>query len=252
MKVLIIENESLSAGQLKEMITEVNPGAEFLPVVPGVKESILVLSSVIPDVIFMDIELSDGTAFDIFDEVSVQSPVVFTTAYNQYITRAFDNNGVAYLLKPIRPEMVKKAFDNLERNRQIFLSQPGVRPYSGLKGILAAEPFKSRFLVKQGQKMIPVKTEDINHFASDGSIVFLVTTDKRKYVVDKTLSELETILHPADFFRVNRKYLVARDAILSLDYHTKGQVAVNARLLEGEKLVVSRQQTPVFKTWLGQ
>lgn len=250
MKILIIENEPIHAEQLKNYISHVKNGCSFLPLASSIRESILILSSVTPDLIFMDIELSDGSAFNIFNEIAVKSPVVFTTAYNQYMTEAFDSNGIAYLLKPIREEMVSKAFQNLEKTRNMFHATGSHSIYEEFRKLHAAKQYKSQFLVKQGQKLIPVKTTEINHFFSDDSLVYLVTTDKRKYVTDESLSELEAVLDPHDFFRVNRKFLVSKKAILSLDYHSKGQVAVNMNLMGAERIIASRQQTPLLKMWL--
>ncbi|HEY6502962.1 MAG TPA: LytTR family DNA-binding domain-containing protein [Chitinophagaceae bacterium] len=250
MKILIIENEPIHAEQLKSFISNIKDDCSFFPVVTSIRESIILLSTVTPDLIFMDIELSDGAAFDIFRETTVKSPVVFTTAYNQYMTDAFDNNGIAYLLKPIRQEMVEKAFQNLDKTRDMFQPTGRQYQYESLKALQEKKPYKTQFLVKQGQKLIPVKTTGINHFFYDDSLTYLVTTDKKKFVTDETLSELETILHPDEFFRVNRKFLVSKKAILSLDYHSKGQVAVNVNLVESEKIIVSRQQTPLLKMWL--
>lgn len=251
MNILIIENEPASAGQLKDIVSEVRSDCHFLPVSSSVADSVRCLEQNTPDLIFMDIELSDGSAFDIFNEVTVKSPVIFTTAFNEHITRAFDNNGMDYLLKPVNPEMVTKAFRNYERYKSIFGSNKSY-DFNFLKKASVNTSYKSQFLVKHGQKLIPVKIADINHFSSDGNLVYLVTQDKRKYVIDENLGELEIILNPSLFFRVNRKFLVAKEAILSLDQYSPGQVSVNVHLLESEKIVVSRQQTKLLKNWLNQ
>ncbi len=250
MKILIIENEPLPAQELSNLLIEVRKDCDFFPVLSNIRESVQLLSSESPDLIFMDIELSDGIAFDIFRQVKVNSPVVFTTGHQQYITDAFDNNGIAYLLKPIRREMIESAFMNLEKKREMFSNVNKLLRYGSADTMLNVRSFKSQFLVKHGQKLIPVKTEEINHFICDGGLVCLVTRDNRKYVTDETLSELEMILNPGNFFRMNRKYLISKDAVLSLDNHSKGQVAVKSNLLESEKIIVSRQQTRLLKDWL--
>lgn len=249
MKIMIIENEPLPAEQLKDYISNIRKDCQILPVVSTVREASSLLNAITPDLIFMDIELSDGTAFDLFRQTKIKSPVVFTTAYHQYITNAFDNNGIAYLLKPIKQEMVKNAFQNLERNREMFYS-PGGHSSKIIEGMVTGKTYKSQFLVKQGQKLIPLKTSDINHFYCDGGLVCLITKDKRKFVTDETLSELEILLNPDDFFRMNRKYLVAKDAVLSLDNYSRGQVSVKINLQDADKIIVSRQQTRLLKSWL--
>lgn len=252
MKVLIIEDEPASALSLKNIVARLRPDVEFLPQCSSVKESVYVLNRERPDLIFMDIELSDGISFDIFRTTPVFAPVVFTTAFDQYVLKAFDFNSIAYILKPLDSALVEKALFKWERNVYTNPLAQAPPPLHTLGNLVQAARYKSQFLVKQGQKLIPVKTSEVNHFVGEDDLVFLVSADRRKYLVDKSLSELEGLLDPNCFFRVNRKFLISRDAIVSLEYYTKGQVLVKSRLLETEKLVASRQQTARLKEWLNQ
>lgn len=250
MIVLIVENEPLPADQLKDFTRKAAPGTVFLPYATTIRDTVHLLHIHTPDLIFMDIELSDGNAFNIFRETEVKAPVIFTTAFNQHFMSAFEKNGINYLVKPITQDRVNNALKN-------FASKQSIAVSTALPGILS-ELFeqqqqrtgKTHFLVKQGQKLIPVRISDINHFCSENTLVYLVTRDKRKYVVSESLSELENMLNPDEFFRMNRKFIIAKTAIHSLDYYSRGQVAINANLLEQEHIIVSRQQTPQLKDWL--
>lgn len=248
MQILIIEDDVHSVDLLKGYILRYRPSCTFLPVCDSVADSVQLLRRERPDLIFMDIELRDGHSFEIFKSVDVISPIVFTTAFDNYLAEAFETNSIGYLLKPFHPLLVEKALNKWQRN---LIAYNGWRElvYSE---ITAPRKYKSQFLVKLGQKLIPVKTEEINHFIGEDDIVYLVTHEKKKYMIDKALAELESLLDPNHFFRVSRKYILSKTSIHSLEYYTKGQVTVKARLLEAEKIVVSRQQTPLLKEWLNQ
>lgn len=250
MKILIIENETVSAEQLKGCISAVKKECSFLPFAGSIREGLMIAATITPDVIFMDISLSDGRAYQHFRKTTLLTPIIFTASNDQHLAGVVENNGISYIMKPFQQNMIAEAFHYIEKCKQL-----STLPFR--EDILytqvypsARQLYKTRFLVKQGQKLIPVKTADINHFCSEDSLVYLVTTDKRKYVVDEPLNELELLLNPADFFRVNRKFIIAKSSILSLDYYSKGQVAVKAGLLEAERIIVSRQQTPLIKMWL--
>lgn len=251
MKILIVENEPLQAAQLQSFVRKAMPKAIFLPVAASIRETVQLLNAQEPDLIFMDIELADGNAFSIFKQIEVRSPVIFTTAFNQYFASAFENNGVDYLVKPVSQDRVTSALHHSVRLKPKHSVQelPVI-----LEKIVEKQPrsYRSYFLVRQGQKYIPIRTADINHFYSENTLVYLVTTDKRKFVMAEALSDLEYMLNPTDFFRMNRKYLLSKKSIHSLDAHTRGQVAVNANLLENERIIVSREQTPLLKEWLIQ
>lgn len=243
MRILIIDSEPVVAEQLKGYISAVKKECSFLPLAASLQESLQIVTSMTPDVIFMDVDLSYNKAFNLFRKTTFQSPIIFTASNEQHLNGTVENNGITYIMKPFEPNMIEEAFQYIEKSRKL-----SSLPY--WDNNTAQAIYKSRFLVKQGQKLIPVKTSSINHFSSEGSLVYLVTHDKRKYVIDEPLNELDTLLNPADFFRVNRKFIISKEAILSLDYYSKGQVAVRANLLETERIIVSRQQTPILKMWL--
>jgi DNA-binding LytR/AlgR family response regulator len=251
MTILIIEREHNIAEQLKTYISAARNECSFLPHATTMQDSLPMLSASAPDVIFINIELSDPEAFSYLRKMRLMSAIVFTITNEAAIAKTIENNGFTYLLKPVQESMVKKVFQDIERNWNNDFLLPGLN-FSRAEKSAQTTHYKSGFLVKQSQRLIPVKTTEINHFATEGSLVCLVTTDKRKFVIDETLNELEQLLDPAEFFRVNRKFILARGTIRSLDYYTKGQVMVKANLLESERIAVSRQQTPFLKNWLNQ
>ncbi|MBK6825669.1 MAG: response regulator [Chitinophagaceae bacterium] len=163
MKVLIVENEPLLADHLKDLIKNAVPGTEFFPPTDSIKDTVTTLKKHSPDLIFMDIELMDGNAFSIFLETPVYAPVIFATGFNQYIMNAFDNNGVAYLLKPISQEKVNFAIRNFQSRKSLFISSAFQEILSHINA-QKKNTYKNHFLVKHGQKLIPVRTSEINHF----------------------------------------------------------------------------------------
>lgn len=251
MTILIIERELNIAEQLKTYIREVRNECSFLPYATTMQDSLPMLSASTPDVIFINIELSDPDAFSYLRKLRLMSAIVFTITNEAAIAKTIESNGISYLLKPVQENIVKKVFQDIERNWKSDFLMQGPDFLRNEKFALKRQ-YKSGFLVKQSQRLIPVKTSEINHFTTEGSLVCLVTTDKRKYFIDETLNELEQLLNPQDFFRVNRKFILAKGTIRSLDYFTKGQVMVKANLLDSERIAVSRQQTPYLKHWLNQ
>lgn len=251
MTVLIVEDEILAANQLKRFIKDYDPQINILPVADSIREAVEVLLDCKPDLIFMDIQLADGLSFDIFRLVDVQSPVIFTTAYDHYAVEAFKVNSVDYLLKPIQSSAIENAFGNFEAKKQFF-SNLNQKQNVANSAKSTNQSYKERFLVKVGNKLIPVEESEINHFFAEDKWTYLVTRMNKKYIVNYTLTELETLLDPGKYFRLNRQFTVPKSSILSLETYFKGQVIAKIRLLESEKIVVSRQQTPLLKQWMGE
>ena len=251
MTVLIVEDEILAANQLKRFVKEYDSEINILPVADSIQETVEILLDCKPDLIFMDIQLADGLSFDIFRLADVQSPVIFTTAYDHYAIEAFKVHSVDYLLKPIQLSAVENAFKNFEAKKQFF-SNLDQKQNIADSAKSTNQSYKERFLVKVGNKLIPVDEEDINHFFAEDKWTYLVTKSNKKYIVNYTLTELETLLDPGKYFRINRQYTVPKTSILSLETYFKGQVIVKIKLLESEKIMVSRQQTPLLKKWMGE
>lgn len=252
MKILIIEDEKPAARQLRKLIMACAPAAQILAVLDSVEDSTEWLKNFPPpDLIFLDIQLADGLSFEIFQKVNVQSPIIFTTAYDQYTLKAFKVNSVDYLLKPIEKEELAKA---IEKYKKVFQKNEAFdqQLIQQLTSALQRPNYKERFLIKTGKQLAYVETADIAYFYSKDSIVYLQKADKKYHLLDYTLDQLEEVLSSKSFFRINRQFIIHSKAIAKI------QTWFNSRLLlelnpiyNGEKVIVSRDRVKAFKQWLG-
>ncbi len=256
MKVLIIEDELPAARQLTKLLTQADAHITVIEVIDSVEASIKWLNTFpTPDAVFMDIQIADGLSFDIFNHVEIPCPVVFTTAFDQYAIKAFKVNAVDYLLKPIDEDELN---DVLHKIRQAKTETPYTlpSPYNAvfMQNVLShikKAGFKERFLIKQGQNLVSVETIDIAYFFSeDGLSQFYVFTNK-KHIVENTLDELETVLNPKDFFRINRKMIVHLKAIQKISPHFNGRLKLELMPSYKEEIYVARERVNDFKSWLG-
>ncbi|RPD51528.1 LytR/AlgR family response regulator transcription factor [Paracnuella aquatica] len=253
MKVLIIEDETLAAERLSRLLQEINPAIELMGIVPSIRAAVAILGNdPQPQLIMADIELADGASLEIFKQVAVKSAVIFTTAYNEYALQAFSTNSIAYLLKPIRKEDLEKALHKLATMQEQFAASYIAEKGENLQQALqnASTPFRKNFLVKMGQRLIPVDVDEIAYFFADGRLVFLTTWDKRKMLIDHSLDELESMLDGENFYRANRAFLVHRKSV------QKCKVLLNRKLkLEllpppDREVLVSKEKLGPFKKWL--
>lgn len=245
MKILIIEDEPVNARELEHLILEYDPTFQVLGVLDTIEASVGFLRSNKPDLVFMDIELADGSAFEIFKEVDIASPIVFVTAYDQHALEAFEQNSIAYLLKPVTRTKILKAFEDYRNMKSAVIRSD---EYASL--FHRSQGFKQSFLVKFGNQLIPLTVERIHYFYSDANLVYVVANDQKKYLCSHTLTQLEDMLDPTIFFRVNRQFLTHKQAIVSLAPFTKGQVQVRLTPETSDEIIVSRQRTPLLKDWL--
>ncbi|WP_290798448.1 LytR/AlgR family response regulator transcription factor [Flavihumibacter sp. UBA7668] len=247
MKILIIEDELPAAERLSEALFQLRNDLELLSILQTVKESVQWLKShPHPDLIFMDIELTDGQSFHIFDEVKLDCPVIFCTAYDDYWQNAFEHNSIDYLLKPIaqvklsaalqKYELLKAHFSNSFEQLQKFRKNP--------------DQFKKRWLIKRGTDYIALKTEEIAFFYAAHKMVCLVDAGGQKYLLDKSLSDIERELNPAQFFRLNRQFLAHINSIKKLKSIGKGKLLVELHPAAPEDVLISSEQTAAFKEWL--
>jgi DNA-binding LytR/AlgR family response regulator len=254
LRTVIIEDEPLVANDLKKMLGELLPHAHLQTVLTSVKAARQWLSeNAEPDLLFVDVQLSDGVSFEIFNEISIQCPVIFTTAYNEYAIRAFKLNSIDYLLKPIDREELKQALDKFQRMRQLPENHVQDQLVHFLKD-LQAEPsskkYKERFLVQIRNRVTPVTSESIAYFCRN-EIIFLVTHDNQKYVSEfDTLEEMEVLLNPAAFFRANRQYIVHLNSVDSYRSHSTGKLAVYLKAPLQLELDISREKAQAFRHWL--
>ncbi|WP_025764464.1 LytR/AlgR family response regulator transcription factor [Dyadobacter tibetensis] len=249
MQIIIIEDENLAADRLLGLVQQYDPAIRIQAILSSVEKAILWLKqNPMPDLAFMDIQLSDGLCFEIFETVSVTCPIIFTTSYEQYALEAFGVTSVAYLLKPVKYGQLVNSFQKLEIMKQTF--SKGLAPVteSGIHSIEAH--FKSRFLVKNGLHIRAIKCEEIAYFYSEDKVSFLVSFNKQKFPVDYSLEEIETTLNPDIFFRISRKYIVHVDAIQEIRPYFKGRLSVAVSPAGEEDIIVSADRTPSFKAWL--
>lgn len=249
MRVLIIEDEELAADTLHKMLLQLNPKIEVLAILGTVESAVSWLSKNTADLLFMDIHLGDGESFQIFQQVPVDSPVIFTTAYDQYTLKAFKNQGIDYLLKPFDEEDVAAALAKLDRIRKFTeLDIPQISPKSEETRI------RNRFMVKLGKLIKTVQSDDVAYFMADDKYLFLVTNDKQNYIIEETIGSLEPQLDTSDFFRINRKFIININAIREMYKLSRNRVRVvlEPAPVEGLEVVVSEERAEAFKNWLNQ
>lgn len=251
MQILIIEDEQPAAKQLAKLVRQLRPKAQLLPALDSIESVVDFLSGTptLPDLIFMDIQLADGLSFDIFQQVEVRAPVIFTTAFDQYTLRAFKVNSVDYLLKPIEPEEMEAAlvkYENLYQQSTVL--SPAV--LHQLKSALTQPAYKERFLIKIGQQYQYIRIEDIRYFFSEDSLVYAVTEENKKHLMDFSLEQLEQVIPPQAFFRINRKIILHLDAIHKIHTYFNGRLKLDLLPRPGLEAIVSRDRVADFKSWL--
>jgi DNA-binding LytR/AlgR family response regulator len=256
MNVLIVEDEILLAKQFAGLLYKLEPHAIILGQTNSIETSVAWLQShPAPDLIFMDIELADGKCFEIFEQVQVKSPVVFTTAYDEYALKAFKVNSIDYLLKPIREKELATALAKWKELRLPGSTTGAYTDFTSLfqefKLVQQGSPYRDRFLVKQGQKMLSVSLDEIAYFTARNTLNFIVTRSKQKYMIDYPLDEIEPLVPPRQFFRANRQYIVAHDIITAIHGWFNGKLKLELAVPVEEEIVVSREKAPLFKTWMG-
>lgn len=246
MNILIIEDESRAAQIIKNLLLEIDSTFQIIGLVESVVEGIEILKKVPPDLIISDIELSDGISFEIFTESPPPCPVIFTTAFDQYAIDAFENFGVDYVLKPIEKERLQKALNKLKK-----LQTPiNWHQLSDWKEKNPVKPYKSRFMIKIGEKIKIISINEISLFYSSNKGTYLQTNSGRSYVVDYTLNELMEFLNLNVFFRVNRAYIIGIHAIQNIISYSNSRLMLRVENRGNEKIIVSRERVNAFKQWL--
>ncbi len=252
MKVIIIEDEAPAFRRLQKVIEEIDNTIEILEVIDSVQESIKWLNNhSMPDLIFMDIQLSDGLSFEIFESVEIQQPVIFTTAFDEYTLRAFKVNSIDYLLKPIKKDDLERSLNKFNGIKKNYSENK-----SSLNELIAhikldEKNYKSRFLIKIGDKLISVLSEDIALFYVHNGLVYLKTTQAKKYIVNYTLDELAQQLDPSLFYRANRQNIIHFQVIQTIHKWHKAKLYVETYVATDEKVIISAEKATEFKKWLG-
>jgi two-component system, LytTR family, response regulator LytT len=252
MNILIIEDETAASNRLKSMLHGIDPSITVIAVIDGIEDAVAwLLSHAEPDIIFADIQLSDGICFDIFRQVQPQCAVIFTTAYDEYAIDAFTVNSIDYLLKPIHGEDLKKSLDKYQAMKIVFGSEKK-HPIQSLLSQLdrKGKPYKTRFLVKSGQNMKPVTIEEAAYFMIESQLVFLITHANKRYLVEHTLDELEKSLDPDRFFRINRQMIIALPSVAAIYPYFNSRLKIDLIPALDSEILVSRMKVSDFKNWL--
>ncbi|MBO9199696.1 MULTISPECIES: LytR/AlgR family response regulator transcription factor [Niastella] len=253
MKCVIIEDEKPAAEKLLSLLALCNQQVYVEGVLGSVKEAISWLQEhPLPELIFMDIELSDGLSFKIFEEINVECPVIFTTAYDEYWQEAFEHNSIDYLLKPIKPEKLEAALNKYQKLKQHFTGYSALTSWPVTQSQSQTGGYKKRFLVKRGTDYISIKIEEVAYFYATHKLVCMVDSAGQKFIMDQSLADIETQVDPAVFYRVNRKYLVNMSAIKRIKAYPKSKLMLEIVPLVTEDIIISQENAAAFKQWMGQ
>ena len=252
MKTLIIEDEKAALRNLKAAMKEVDADFDIVGETDSVTGTLEWFAShPMPELVFMDIHLADGSAFGIFEHVDITCPIIFTTAYDEYALQAFRVNSIAYLLKPIGSTDLQKAVDKLNLFGNIGTSsQPATDLQAMMRALKREESYKTHFLVPvKGDRFVPVGVEQISYFYIDGGAVKAVTLSGETFLFQQTLDELAEQLNPRQFFRANRQYIVAHKAVTGVSLWFGGRMVLQLTPPTDEKVLISKARVPAFREW---
>lgn len=255
MRVIIIEDEQLTANRLQDMLKKYDTEIDIVAVLPSVEESVdWFKTNENPDLVFMDIHLEDGQSFSIFERINLDVPVVFTTAYDEYMIKAFKVNSVDYLMKPLNYEELVQAIEKYKKLHATAKEEADDAPYKSiLQAIRENEPeFRQRFLISMGSRLRTIDLSEIAYFYSAEKITFLVTLDQQKFPFDVSIDKLQMQLDPRLFFRVNRQFFVKFEAITQIHVYPKSRLKVDLNPAAKEDVMVSIDRVTEFKDWLGR
>lgn len=245
LKVLIVEDEPMAQANLSRTLQKYYPDLEIVGMTSSVSGTVEWLKEHSADVIFMDVELSDGDCFSIFRQINVDAKIVITTAYDSYAVKAFEVNSVDYLLKPIEKE-------DLDRAVQRCRNSAGVTDMSSLLSTLSGtqNEYRQKFMVRLNDKILPIPVNDISYFLSEDKVTWMFTSDGSKYVMDQSLDILSSQLSPSRFFRISRGCIIASSAVQSIIKLQGGRLKINAVPRSGPEILVSRSRSEDFLQWL--
>lgn len=251
MDILIIEDEERTANRLVKQIKSLLPKAEVLGILDSVKDSIHWLNKhEHPDLILMDIHLADGSSFEILDRVEIHSPIIFTTAYDQYAIEAFKANSVDYLLKPIKEGELQAALNKLGKMKSIFQDQQ-VNTQELVKMIRGEmSPYQQRFLIRLPDQFKTFDIKDVAYFYIESRITFMQLQSGKSYPIDFSLDQLEEKLHPARFFRLNRQFTISYESITRMTPYPKSRIKLDLNPPSSKEAMVSSERSAAFKRWL--
>lgn len=250
LKILIVEDEPLAAKQLATLLAKIRTNIQILEVCDTIESACQwIETNNAPDLAFFDIHLGDGLSFEIFSKTNFETPVIFTTAYDQYTLKAFKVNSIDYILKPVDLDELKRAMDKFERNHT--RKAPSFNP-DELKTLIHSiqkDNFKKRFLVKIGNKLKAINSSQISYFYSFQKGTYL-KADNKDYLLDQTLEQIEQLVNPESFFRINRKYIVSLHAIQNVSIYSNSRLKLKVEYGNEDDFFVAREKVKPFKIWM--
>ncbi len=248
MRIVIVEDEQLAAQKLLRTLEEIVPNIELLGIIPSVERAVNYFSQPTnAELIFMDIQLDDGICFEIFEKLAITVPIIFTTAYDEYTLKAFKQNSIDYLLKPIKKDELKSAIEKYKKvHRGINLTDLQ-RAINSFK----TNEYKERFLIKVGEQYKSLEIKSANCFFIKESYTFISTSNGRSYGLDYSLDKVEDLIDPKDFFRINRNFIVRYDAIKNIIVYSSNRQKVKINEFDqDEAIIISRERVKPFKKWM--
>jgi two-component system, LytTR family, response regulator LytT len=247
-RILIIEDEETAAKRLKKMITETLPESEVVASLSSITAAVeWFKANDQPDLALFDIHLADGSSFEIFKQVKVDCPVIFTTAYDQYALEAFKVNSIDYLLKPIKKDELARAVDKFSK---LHFKNPAPVDIKKLLASIQQTEYKERFIIRYGEHMKTVQVADIAYIYSENRISFAMLKKGKRFALDFNMDQLEEMLNPKHFFRINRQFIISYDAITEMLTYSKSRVLVKLNPPTKEETIVSTERSASFKAWL--
>jgi len=253
MNIIIIEDEQLAAERLKILIKKYDPSIKIICCLETIEEAIQWFKThEEPDLILMDIHLSDGHSFEIFKKINIGKPLIFTTAYDQYAIEAFQHFSIDYLLKPISKEMLSNAFEKYKSIVNSF-TPPDYKSWQKFIGsrVQGISTYKNRFVAKVGSKSYVIQAKDIACFIADKKLVSIIDTDDNIYTVNHTIEKIESMVNPADFFKINRSSIINLKMIQQIKPHLNNRLKLTLKCKrELDEMIVSRERVSTFRSWL--
>jgi two-component system, LytTR family, response regulator LytT len=247
MKILIVEDETAAYENLVDILTEVDPAIEIAGYTESVSQTIHWLqNNQNPDLILMDIHLSDGSAFSIFNAINLETPIIFTTAYDEYAIEAFKVNSIDYLLKPIKVVEMKRAIDKFRK----WTRQDVLHYLSQLNQFTPLPKYKDKILVPVKDTIIPVDMNEISCFYTTNKNTSIYLKNGKNYSYSKTLEQIENTLNPSDFIRANKQFIIARDSVKNITIWFDNRLLITLDIEPPERIYISKNKAAEFKAWL--
>jgi len=253
MNIIIIEDEHLAVKRLSDLIKKYDEEITVSAKIQSVKKAVEWFNeNAEPDLAFMDIQLGDGLSFEIFEQVKINCPIIFTTAFDEYAIKAFKVNSIDYLLKPFDFDELETAINKF-KNRTNIVQNKNTVQNNKIEQVLniLSKKYKERFSVKIGDHIKLISTSEILCFYSSQKATYILSNEKRNYLLDYSLEKLETLINPKTFFRVNRKYIVNINAVKNIIAYSNSRLKINIQNYKDEEIIVSREKVSKFKKWLG-